>query len=142
MEDVPLLVDHFVRSLSAVHDKNIAGVSPEALAILMDHNYPGNVRELKNVVEHGFVLSPGSMIKPEHLPPGLISSEEASRALPGISGTLEDLERHTILAALRQNNNNRLATAQQLGIHKSTLFRKIQKLGIQLPNTDGRSKNR
>jgi PAS domain S-box-containing protein len=138
MEDLPLLVEHFVRTLSAVHGKKIAGVSPEALAILMSHDYPGNVRELKNVVEHGFVLSPGTMIRPEHLPAGLAP---AAAALPatGPHTTLEDLERQHILAVLRQNNNNRLATARQLGIHKSTLFRKFHKLGIQLPDSDGRS---
>ncbi len=142
MEDVPLLVEHFVRTLSVVQDKNIAGVSPEVLAILMAHDYPGNVRELKNVVEHGFVLSPGSMIRPEHLPPALKSATTSSGEGPSeSSGSLEDLERHYILAALRHNDNNRLATARQLGIHKSTLFRKIRKLGIALPATDGRAKS-
>jgi PAS domain S-box-containing protein len=136
MEDVPLLVEHFVRTLSAVHGKNIAGVSPAALAILMAHDYPGNVRELKNVVEHGFVLSPGSMIRPEHLPAGLAATAPPAPE----SATLEDLEREHILAVLRRNNNNRLATARQLGIHKSTLFRRIHRLGIQLPESDGRSK--
>jgi len=139
MEDVPLLVDHFVRTLSAIHDKKVVGVSLDALAILMAHDYPGNVRELKNVVEHGFVLCPGSLIKPEHLPAGL-STLTAPHGPSASSATLEQLERQYILAALRHNDDNRLATARQMGIHKSTLFRKIRKLGIQLPENDGRSK--
>jgi len=142
MEDVPLLIDHFVRTLSAVHDKKVTGVSPEALAFLLAHDYPGNVRELKNIVEHGFVLSPGSIIKTDHLPPGLTHSSPArSGPVSAPSATLRDLERQHILAVLRRNNNNRLATARQLGVHKSTLFRKIHKLGIQLPDSDGRSRS-
>jgi PAS domain S-box-containing protein len=143
MEDVPLLVEHFLRALAAVRDKNISGVSPEALALLMAHGYPGNVRELQNAVEHAFVLCSGRLIKPEHLPHWLSpATGQAAGAAPEAPATLEDLERYCIQAALRQNNNNRLATARQLGIHKSTLFRKIRKLGIQLPETDGRSNRR
>jgi PAS domain S-box-containing protein len=138
LQDVPLLVDHFVGRFSAVQDKQIIGVSPEALGLLMAHNYPGNVRELENIVEHGVVLCPGSMIKKEHLPRSL-----NPQPLPLLAaGSLEDFERQFILAALAQNDNNRLATAKQLGIHKTTLFRRIRKLGIALPATDGRSKVR
>jgi transcriptional regulator with PAS, ATPase and Fis domain len=138
MEDVPLLTDHFVRELSARHDKSIAGVSPEALRALMAHAYPGNVRELHNVIEHGFVLATGRLIGVEHLPDWI-----AHRA-PESTGpaTLEELEKSFIIAALRSNDWNRLATAKQLDMHKTTLFRKIRKLGIELPDADGRSKDR
>ena len=141
MEDVPLLVEHFLGGLAMLHEKDVSGLTPEALASFMAHDYPGNVRELQNAVEHAFVLCPGRLIKPEHLPGWLSPGAPgpALRAAPEALSSLQDMERHYILAALRQNQNNRLATTRQLGIHKSTLFRKIRKLGIKLPDTDGRS---
>jgi PAS domain S-box-containing protein len=135
MDDVPILVDHFVRRMSVEKDKRIAGVSPEALRVLMSHDYPGNVRELENAVEHGFVLSLGPLIGIEHLPAWL----NPQALIPPEGAGFEELERHYILAALKSNNYNRLATARQLGIHKTTFFRKVHKLGIELPDQDGRS---
>ncbi len=135
MGDVPLLVDHFVARLSALHQKRVTGVSPATLKVLMSHDYPGNVRELENAIEHGHVLASGSLIHVEHLPAWLKPSQPAAAE----SETFEDLERAYILAALRSNDYNRLATARQLGIHKTTFFRKIRKLGIELPKQDGRS---
>jgi transcriptional regulator with PAS, ATPase and Fis domain len=136
--DVPLLVEHFIAHFSAVSDKDIIGVSPEALAILMAHNYPGNVRELKNIIEHAVVLCPGAMIREEHLPQYL-QGQATGPTKAKEPGSLDDCERRLVLSALRENDWNRLATARQLGIHKSTLFRRIRKLGIQLPDEDGRS---
>jgi PAS domain S-box-containing protein len=135
MEDIPLLTDHFVRRMSSARDKRITGVSPEALRVLMSHDYPGNVRELENAVEHGFVLSPGPLIGLEHLPAWL----NPQTLVPPEGASFEELERHYILAALKSNSYNRLATARQLGIHKTTFFRKVRKLGIELPDRDGRS---
>jgi len=137
MADVPPLIYHFIRRLSALGQKSISGVSPAALKVLMSHDYPGNVRELENAVEHGFVLSPGSLISLEHLPDWI---RPAAGADPEPK-TLEQLERRAIVAALESNDYNRLAAARQLGIHKTTLFRKIRKLDIELPDKDGRSKN-
>jgi transcriptional regulator with PAS, ATPase and Fis domain len=138
MEDIPLLVNHFIARLSALKGQDIAGVSPEALGILMNHNYPGNVRELENIIEHAFVLCPGGMIQAQHLPeelqPKLTSPPEDTMHL------VNQYEKELILAALRRNRWNRLQTARELGIHKTTLFRKIRKLDIVLPEKDGRSK--
>jgi PAS domain S-box-containing protein len=135
IEDVPLIIEHFIEQLSTIKGKNIAGVSPEVLKLLMVYDYPGNVRELKNIIEHGFVLCQGSMIKVEHLPEWLHPSPVPAAN----AGSLKEIEKQFILSALKKNNWNRLATARQLGIHKSTLFRKIHKLGIPLPDKDGRS---
>jgi transcriptional regulator with PAS, ATPase and Fis domain len=134
LEDIPLLIDHFVGQLSTLKGKDIIGVSPEVLELLMVYDYPANVRELKNIIEHGFVLCRESMIKVEHLPEWLQAS-----SIPAKAGNLNEIEKQFILSALKKNNWNRLATARQLGIHKTTLFRKIHKLGIPLPDTDGRS---
>ena len=137
IEDVPLLVDRFLSTLCARKDKPITGLTPEAMRILMSHRYPGNVRELENIIEHGFVLCPAGMIRPDHLPLGQVTLPEARpsshRAL------LEEAERAEILRVLAENDGNRLETARALGIHKTTLFRKIKKLEIVLPKGDGRS---
>jgi PAS domain S-box-containing protein len=129
-EDILPLIRHFLDHLSLVHERPIQGVTPDALSILMAHDYPGNIRELENVIEHGFVLSRGLLIGVEHLPAGL-----ARHPSPPPSGaSLEECQRAAILAALERNSWNRLATAKELGIHKSTLFRKIKRFGIQPPH--------
>jgi PAS domain S-box-containing protein len=135
-EDVLPLIQHFVGHLALVHEKRVQGVTPEALRILMSYEYPGNIRELENIVEHGFVLTNAPLIGLEHLPHWLVTKNQLP--LPG--GSLEDCQRSAILAALERNEWNRLAAAKDLGIHKSTLFRKIRRLGLQLPDTDGRSR--
>jgi PAS domain S-box-containing protein len=135
-EDVLTLVQHFIGQLALVHEKLVQGVSPEALRVLLAHDYPGNIRELENIIEHGFVLTNGPLIGIEHLPQWLVTKNH----LPLPEESLEDCQRKVILAALERNGWNRLAAAQDLGIHKSTLFRKIHRLDLQLPDTDGRSR--
>ena len=137
LEDVPLLAKHFINKLSAMQDKFVEGLDPEALRFLMRYDYPGNVRELENIIEHGYALSPGPLIKLKHLPPRLVETV-SGEVTP--TASLEDCERRVILEALRRNGFNRLAAARDLGIHKSTLFRKIQRLGIELPKQDGRTR--
>jgi transcriptional regulator with PAS, ATPase and Fis domain len=140
IEDIPLLVDHFVSLLAARKDKAITGVSPEAMRMLLTHSYPGNVRELENIIEHGFVLCPAGLIRPEHLPLDRLPEAES----PPRSGcsALEEAERDQIIRTLAENDGNRLATARALGIHKTTLFRKMKKLGIVPPGKDGRSRKK
>ncbi|MCF8038606.1 MAG: sigma 54-interacting transcriptional regulator [Desulfohalobiaceae bacterium] len=137
-EDLPLLAERFIARLNSKRNRAIAGVDREALARLMAYDFPGNIRELENIIEHAFVLCQNTVIRKEHLPSGL---GEAS--LPWGSGSLEDIlktaEARAIQDALKHNNYNRLAAAKELGLHKSTLFRKIHKLGITLPEIDGRS---
>lgn len=136
-EDIPLLVDHFIAELSAVRHKPVTGIDGVALARLLRHDYPGNVRELQNLVEHAFVLCPGGQIREEHLPLDRLAPTPTPAPAPRIS--LADAERESILAALRDAGWNRTLAAARLGIHKTTLFRKIRKLGIELPRIDGRS---
>jgi len=135
MEDVPLLIDHFIQQISALHDKEITGISPQALNVLMTYDYPGNVRELSNIIEHGCVLSQGSLIQLKDLPSWLHPVTENLK----IPSTLQEAERQFIVAVLKKNKWNRLAAARELGIHKTTLFRKIKRLGIKLPSQNGRS---
>ena len=137
-DDISLLVEHFINHFNRIRSKDIAGISQAALEIMINHDYPGNVRELENIIEHAFVLCPGGMIEPRHLPDHL-RPKEASLGLTGSATTLKEVEKQLIYEALKRNGWNRLKAANELGIHKSTLFRKIASLGIKLPKTDGRS---
>ncbi|NIA13215.1 MAG: PAS domain-containing protein [Nitrospiraceae bacterium] len=140
-EDIPLLADHFVAKLRLRQNKDISGLSEQALACLLDHDYPGNVRELENAIEHAFVLCRGGLIEPAHLPPTFLSGDGIPRPLrqPGMS--LRSLERVHIEDAIRRSGGNRKAAAKELGINPSTLFRKVKSLEIDLPATDGRSRS-
>ncbi len=137
-EDIPMLVNHFIDKLNKLRDKAVTGISQKALSLLMSHNYPGNIRELENIIEHAFVLCPGGQIGLRCLPDTLKISIPGPKAVHTINTALKSVEAQVILDALKRNNHNRLATAHDLGIHKSTLFRKIKALGIDLPQTDGR----
>ena len=142
-EDIPLLLDHFITRFNKLRNKDIVGISAKALTRLMHHDFPGNVRELENVVEHAFVLCPGGLIELKHLPDSLGGTPQPDSQEVGPAGSampLKQMERQLIIEALRKNNWNRLAAARELGIHKSTLFRKIKSLGIDLPENDGRSR--
>ncbi len=139
-EDIPLLVDHFIAHFNRLKGKSITGISPDVMAVLMQHDFPGNVRELENIIEHAFVLCRAGVIHAVHLPEHL----RPEQGEEGIAETksLDELEARFIMEALRRNDWNRLATARELGIHKTTLWRKIKRLGIELPSTDGRRKKR
>lgn len=141
-EDILLLVEHFVARLNRLQDKSIPGVSQEVLAFLMAHDYPGNIRELENILEHAFVLCAKGQIESHHLPADFIARVPQLKTPGDMKSSLKAMETQTILEALKRNHNNRLATAQELGIHKSTLFRKMKSLGIPLPKQDGRSRRK
>ncbi len=127
-EDIPLLVDHFIRRFNNLKKKLIADVSPDVLAVLVGYDYPGNIRELENIIEHAFVLCRGTVIDIENLPENV--RPEEGRPLARLT-SMDDVEVAFITEALRRNNFNRKKTAQELGMHKTTLWRKMKKLGIQ-----------
>ena len=139
-EDIPALVERFVQRLNLRQARTVRGISPQAMALLMAHDYPGNIRELENVIEHAFILCLGEQIEPCHLPEAL-TGRPVEATLPK-SSSLTIMEAQVIRDTLTQNGNNRLATARALRMHKSTLFRKIKALGIELPPEDGRSTRR
>ncbi len=142
-EDIPLLIERFIDRMNRLRGKMVGGIEPEALKRLMAHDYPGNIRELENIIEHAFILCSPGPIGLHHLPahlssPALPSSPSESQ--PTSMGAIHRAtEREVILAALERNQFNRLATARELGMHKSTLFRKLKKLQLDLPEGDGRS---
>ncbi len=134
-EDIPLLLDHFIAKFNKIQRKNIAGITQESLALLMSYNWPGNIRELENFIERAFILCSEGMIEPKHLSENFSYSETKVLVSPfHISAIKQTIEAEAILEALKRNNFNRLAAAKELGIHKSTFFRKIKSLGISLPS--------
>ena len=143
-DDIPLLIEHFIRRLRTIREKDISTLSSEAMNILMRYDFPGNVRELQNIIEHAFVLCPGGMIQSEHLPQTLLpESEKKPVVLPSSplpKSPLVDIERRHIFEILRKNGWNRAEAARELGIHKTTLWRKIKRLGLELPSVDGRTR--
>jgi len=138
-EDIPLLVNYFINRLNLIQGRAVTGISHEALTLLMSYNYPGNIRELENIIEHAFVLCPQGQIERHCLPDILTGSTPLPTEHCTIDAALKSVETKAILNAFKRNNYNRLATARELGMHKSTLFRKIKNLGLDLPKIDGRA---
>ena len=130
-EDIPLLVDHFIKKFSAEQGKDIVGIDPAALNQLMHYDYPGNIRELENIIEFSFILCEGGYIRAEHFPE-MFRKELAgdSPAATGRAMSLEEIEREAILRALERNEWRKMATCRELGISKDTLRRKIAKYGL------------
>ncbi len=139
-EDIPLLVERFISRLNHFRGKTIQGIGEEALHFLMAHDYPGNIRELENIIERAFILCSEETIQSAHLPIDLLPDGFKADSQGTLESARESSEIQSILEALKRNNFNRLAAARELGIHKSTLFRKIKKLEINLPEIDGRKK--
>ncbi len=129
--DIPLLTDHFIDRFNKLQNKNILGLSHDTLAILMAHDWPGNIRELENAIEHAFILCPKGLIQPEHLPDHLRRPYPASSPPEGM--TLREIEKRAIWESLQRNNWRRMATARELGIDKNTLRRKIKRYQLEVP---------
>ena len=132
-EDIPLLIQNFIEKFNALKGKEIKGISDHALNILMRYNFPGNIRELENIIEYAFVLCRGDMIKTRHL-----SRDIQNVAIKSTAGErrstppqLDQAEKNAIIAALDRHRGHRGKTAEYLRIDKSTLWRKIKKYGIE-----------
>ena len=146
MEDLPLLIDRFIGRMNTRQGRTVTGVSTRAMTRLMAHDYPGNIRELENVIEHAFVLCHAGEIDVEHLP-GYLQDQPArhtGRLVPpsspqAIDEAVRSAEAEAIVVALKLHGYNRTAAAKALGMHKATLHRKLKKLNISLPAIDGRS---
>ncbi len=140
-EDIPLLINHLIARFNHLQGKNIAGVSDEVMARLMEHSYPGNVRELENVIEQAFVLCRGGVIELSHLPPELRPATTAGRD-ESRPMSLQAMERFLISETLQRRKGNRKHAARDLGINITTLYRKIKDLGIESPEVDGRGRRK
>jgi formate hydrogenlyase transcriptional activator len=131
IEDIPPLVQHFVREFSARLQKSFDLIPPEVMDILKAHDWPGNIRELQNLIERAVVLSPGPVLRP-----ALIDLQQMTRQ-PSATGaqTLADATREHILEVLEQCGwtiGGRNGAAERLGLPRTTLMYKMRKLGIEV----------
>jgi PAS domain S-box-containing protein len=133
-EDIPLLVEQFIARFNRLQQKSISGISAEALSLLMAHDWPGNIRELENVIERAFILCGEGDIGIRHLPAELTAFRGTSGKDTDVRSAHDILDAQAIRAALERHHGNRSAAARELGIHKTTLFRRIKKLGLSLPD--------
>ena len=123
-EDIPLLVEHFIKKFNALKGKTIEGISDDAMNILLNYNYPGNIRELENCIEHAFILCHEPYIRPQHLPAYLTGMTTTTTT------SLEEMEKTLIQQALIRYPNKK-EVAHALGIDTSTLWRKIKKYQLE-----------
>jgi DNA-binding NtrC family response regulator len=131
-DDIEPLVRHFIEICNQKLGRTVAGVSPQVLAIFLRYPWPGNIRELANVIERAMVVAKGSVILPEHLPPHIFETRAAQNGdtpqLPELS--LEAAEREQILRALQASGGKRIEAARLLGLSRRTLYRKLDRYGI------------
>jgi len=124
-EDIPILLDHFVAEFNAIQNKKIEGISEDVLQLLMHHDFPGNIRELENILEYAFILCPSGFIQIEHLPEFIHPSPDAVEESSGLYGTMEDIKCRAARHALERNNGKRMKTCRELKISKDTLRRML-----------------
>jgi len=124
--DLPVLVQHFIEKFRPKFRKAIRGISDEALRLLRGHSFPGNVRELENIIEHSFVMCGGEEILAEHLPRSIVDPKDEGTP----RGVDASNEKEILEEAIRRNMGNRNRTARELGMHRSTLWRKLKAYGI------------
>jgi DNA-binding NtrC family response regulator len=128
-EDIPLLTWHFVQKYSQAFNKPITDIHPQAMQILTCYSFPGNVRELENIIERAVALSDSKQIRIQDLPPDLQRLELNTLEGEGLIPLLE-LEKRYILKVLEKTNYNKGLTAQILGIPRTTLWRKLKAFGL------------
>jgi len=129
-EDIPLLVEHFISRFNRVHNKNICCVTNDVMTALLAYGYPGNVRELENIIERCFVLCEGEIIEAKHLPASVYVASGSEEIKADKPTTIKQMEIILMTQALRRHRGNKTAAAKELGIDKSTLFRKMRAYNI------------
>ncbi len=132
-DDLPLLVKHFISHFNEKLGKKVKSFSSSAYDVLLEYNWPGNIRELENVIEHCFVLCNGEIIQAEHLPKHLRNTQikNGKKNITQNNSSILEAEKDIITAALERNRGNRGNTAKELNVNPSTLWRKMKKLNIQ-----------
>ena len=131
-EDIPLLVEHFIERFNQKMRRNVRGISPEALDILMSYDWPGNIRELENAIEQAFVRCRGETLLPEHLPRHITGDlqEPLHGPISSLRAPLEETEKEILRRVLEETGQSRIAAARRLGISKATLWRKMKRYGL------------
>ena len=128
--DIPLLLSHYLAFFNEENGKQIEGYTPEAVEMLSRYNWPGNIRELRNVVERMVVLAHGKLLETSDLPANI--REKSAEVTLDLDAdlTVDEMERQLIIHALEKTNGNRTKAAEKLGISRRTLHRKINEYGI------------
>ncbi len=132
-EDIPLLVDAFINRIRLRSRKNIAGTEEEALELLVNYDWPGNIRELINAIEYAFVLCPGDEIKKNNFPPSISGKRRySSGQRPKKDRRVNSEQKEAILEALKKTNGNKTEAAKILGISRVTLWKRLKEHEIQV----------
>jgi DNA-binding NtrC family response regulator len=142
--DIPALAHHFMTRICQEESKHIEGFDSQAISALQEYEWPGNVRELQNIVERAVLLGKGPRLGLEALPSHITAGHREALTIPAagkrqtLKEALEGPERQIILQCLRENNWNRNETADQLGVNRTTLYKKMKKLGLDRPEVIGK----
>ena len=139
--DIPLLTQHFLKEFAAENQKTVGGITPDALDLLSAYHWPGNVRELRNVMERMVVLTRGDKLTVRDLPASIhdLAGGKPAGAQLGGTLTLEAAEKQLIVQALKQQSGNRTLAAQQLGLSRRTLHRKLNEYGLRAAGAEEKS---
>jgi len=131
-DDIPMLIQFFLNKYSEKMDKRVEGLSPEVIEVLTSYDYPGNVRELENIIERGVALTENEMIESCHLPDDIrgMIFKAYRKTEDGKIASLEEHEKTYIRWVLKETDGNRSQAAQHLGIDRSSLWRKIKKYSL------------
>ncbi len=134
--DIPLLINNFIKQYNITKGAAVSRIAEDAMDILLNYDYPGNIRELENIVEHACVLCQGEAIERKHLPMYLQTTsdhtEGETSSTVSLVGGRDQGEREFLVEVLREHRWHRQKTAQALGIDRTTLWRKMKKYGISL----------
>ena len=129
--DIPLIVDHFLKHFNKIYRTDIRGISPECINRLESYDWPGNVREIKNVIHRAVVVCSGGVMLPEHLPKRFFSQRNRRPKVSiQLGSSLEETEKKMIARTLEWTNNNRQRAAAILGISRRTLYNKISRYNL------------
>jgi DNA-binding NtrC family response regulator len=132
-EDIPLLAQEFLQAFNKKHNKNIVGFGKETMDLFTNYRWPGNIREMKNVIQRAVLLSPRSIIVPEYLPKRFQQKSAPNNKIVFDVGTsLDDAEKTLIIRTLKDRKGNKTETAKILGISRRSLYNKIQQLNIKI----------
>jgi DNA-binding NtrC family response regulator len=132
LEDLPLLIQAFIKEFNASNERSVAGVDPDAMKALEQHSWPGNIRELRNAIERATIVAEGRFIETRDLP-GLAGATPKPAPGAGLTPgtTVEEAEQQLILLTLASTNNNKTRAAAMLGISLKTLHNKLNRFKVQ-----------
>src|SRR3989454_2913698 len=136
MDDVQMLAAHFLRKYAAREHSPMSSISDEAQEVLISYAWPGNVRELENAIERAVVLGKGEQLRAQDLPPQVHRTGDDERPLIPAHLTLEEIEKLAIAQALRLTGGNKSEAAERLGIHRTSIYDKMRRYGIEYPQPE------